>query len=818
MKKLFQYRVIAAVLITTLLFLLIPVSAFADGSKTTYMITPMENPNGLVEILVDGKAVTGSALQFEAGEEITVRATANTGYDLRSVGYWTVQDSKEGSIVTAKQNSNDTYYFEMPASDIKVGASFQKSDQLQISMSGSYIYEPGTTSNALYHGILGKFAHLYVSDKTAYVQIALDKKFFDEYKDENLTFSIQVRTHKNNKYYTVAQTDFTKDTLLSKYSYEIREDYSGDVYYFFDNISLTMKTDADKGLNAKAGMASDREAYCVLQIINNDQNWVNVKGSEIKGYADTSSVPIYEEEVATLEPMVILYGLEANTYYGRKLRNLLEEYDLTFVDITKENMGQSLGYIAGWSKYKDAAVSEEEAYIDAEFSKRYIIMANVSTALGNEIIEAATKLNINPTKSYFKDFAASKNFYQYATHMGEEASATSAAMQWGLLIKNVANLLASDNFDVTTETGKMLRTAYDMALIKYTDPGEKEPEYYEEGYQELLEAYLKATGKIFLAGELELQVTNNGDDTYTITPIHQKRKGDENKTFEAQYGWFNKKKGYVFDDARSIIVSKDNMDTVNLTMTGVNQTHGMLFARLLMPTTPDFSTRADKNSISVTMKEVQVTMNIPEIEKYVAELYQDGVLIASKETEKAGTVTFTGLTKNKEYKVEVYATNAVGFSDIASVDVKTKSGYSSSSTGSSGSSVNSNSKVDKIVTLLIGSKQYWINGEQKSMDVLPYIDPNNRTMIPVRFAAEALGCKVVYDADKRTVTITKGEDVCVLTIGSNQYEWNGNIYTMDTQATIMENRTMIPVRFVTEALGGSVTYADQEITIAMENE
>ena len=110
--------------------------------------------------------------------------------------------------------------------------------------------------------------------------------------------------------------------------------------------------------------------------------------------------------------------------------------------------------------------------------------------------------------------------------------------------------------------------------------------------------------------------------------------------------------------------------------------------------------------------------------------------------------------------------------------------------------------------MTIGSDQYLINGEMfdGSADNLgaPYIDSAWRTMVPVRVLAESFGADVEY-ADN-VVTIVDGDTTVVMNIGEETYTVNGEEKAMDTAAVIGDDdRTYVPVRFVAEALGYSVT-------------
>lgn len=90
-------------------------------------------------------------------------------------------------------------------------------------------------------------------------------------------------------------------------------------------------------------------------------------------------------------------------------------------------------------------------------------------------------------------------------------------------------------------------------------------------------------------------------------------------------------------------------------------------------------------------------------------------------------------------------------------------------------------------------------------DVYAYINSNGRTMIPVRFVAERLGATVVWD--KGVVDIRKGDTVIRMPVGSREIIVNGVSSMMDTETIRPSHgRTMVPIRFVAEALGYEVQY------------
>lgn len=93
-------------------------------------------------------------------------------------------------------------------------------------------------------------------------------------------------------------------------------------------------------------------------------------------------------------------------------------------------------------------------------------------------------------------------------------------------------------------------------------------------------------------------------------------------------------------------------------------------------------------------------------------------------------------------------------------------------------------------------------------DAQPFIDENDRTQVPVRVVAEMLGCDVIWNDNDRTIEIADESNKVKLEIGSDIINVGGAKITMDTTAIIKSDRTYIPIRFITEALGYMLQYND----------
>jgi len=117
-------------------------------------------------------------------------------------------------------------------------------------------------------------------------------------------------------------------------------------------------------------------------------------------------------------------------------------------------------------------------------------------------------------------------------------------------------------------------------------------------------------------------------------------------------------------------------------------------------------------------------------------------------------------------------------------------------------------EVKSTIVLTIGEANALINGKTESTDV-PAKIVSDRTFLPVRFVAESLGAKVGWDGNENKVTITDGDKKIELIIGKREITVNGKTEKLDAAPFIEDSRTLVPVRFISEALGALVTYDEK---------
>jgi sugar lactone lactonase YvrE len=115
----------------------------------------------------------------------------------------------------------------------------------------------------------------------------------------------------------------------------------------------------------------------------------------------------------------------------------------------------------------------------------------------------------------------------------------------------------------------------------------------------------------------------------------------------------------------------------------------------------------------------------------------------------------------------------------------------------------------------IGRNDYTVGGQSLTMDAAPFIS-NERTLVPMRYLADALGAQTTWNAATQTITITKDGTTVELTVSSVTIITNGQTSQMDTAPIIVNGRTYLPARYVAEAFGCNVSWDanTQKITVS----
>ncbi|HEX9996586.1 MAG TPA: copper amine oxidase N-terminal domain-containing protein [Abditibacterium sp.] len=101
--------------------------------------------------------------------------------------------------------------------------------------------------------------------------------------------------------------------------------------------------------------------------------------------------------------------------------------------------------------------------------------------------------------------------------------------------------------------------------------------------------------------------------------------------------------------------------------------------------------------------------------------------------------------------------------------------------------------------------QVYLNGTPLRLEVAP-IQQNGRTLVPMRDIFEALGATVAYNSLNQSIAAQKGTTVVRMALGTSNASVNNVPIKLDAPAQAYYGRTMVPLRFVSEALGANVSF------------
>lgn len=116
--------------------------------------------------------------------------------------------------------------------------------------------------------------------------------------------------------------------------------------------------------------------------------------------------------------------------------------------------------------------------------------------------------------------------------------------------------------------------------------------------------------------------------------------------------------------------------------------------------------------------------------------------------------------------------------------------------------------------LQIGNTNAIVNGEVVSLDSPPVII-NSRTLVPLRFISESFGADIQWDPVLRMVSITFNDTKIILQIGNKFASVNGKKVVLDSPPQIINGRTMVPIRFIAESFSANVGWDDATKTITI---
>jgi hypothetical protein len=119
--------------------------------------------------------------------------------------------------------------------------------------------------------------------------------------------------------------------------------------------------------------------------------------------------------------------------------------------------------------------------------------------------------------------------------------------------------------------------------------------------------------------------------------------------------------------------------------------------------------------------------------------------------------------------------------------------------------ITANREMTNSIVLTLGKPDVFINGNKKTLEAPPVLD-GDYTLVPFLFIREALGAKVDWNGDDQSVTLTLNGKQIALSINSKTASVSGNKVNLDAPAKIINGYTMVPLRFVGEALNQKIDW------------
>ena len=98
----------------------------------------------------------------------------------------------------------------------------------------------------------------------------------------------------------------------------------------------------------------------------------------------------------------------------------------------------------------------------------------------------------------------------------------------------------------------------------------------------------------------------------------------------------------------------------------------------------------------------------------------------------------------------------------------------------------------------------------------PPVIENDRTLIPIRFLFEQMGATVDWNGETQTATITQDNTAVAFSINDTEADVNGQTVSMDVPAKLINDKTMVPLRFLSEELGYTVNWDGERRIITIE--
>ncbi|KKO51585.1 stalk domain-containing protein [Paenibacillus sp. DMB20] len=118
--------------------------------------------------------------------------------------------------------------------------------------------------------------------------------------------------------------------------------------------------------------------------------------------------------------------------------------------------------------------------------------------------------------------------------------------------------------------------------------------------------------------------------------------------------------------------------------------------------------------------------------------------------------------------------------------------------------------------MAIGQKSMTVNGNKVAIDSAPLLK-NGTTYVPIKYVLDAFGGQAAWKGAAQRVTVLRGSKVMDLTVGKKEFVLNGKRVSAEVAPIITGNRTLVPLRLVSEQLGLNVKWDKKTKTVTIQS-
>lgn len=116
----------------------------------------------------------------------------------------------------------------------------------------------------------------------------------------------------------------------------------------------------------------------------------------------------------------------------------------------------------------------------------------------------------------------------------------------------------------------------------------------------------------------------------------------------------------------------------------------------------------------------------------------------------------------------------------------------------------------------IGAKSMTVNGQNKPIDVAPIVKDSS-TYVPIRYVLDAFGGSATWDPATKKILVLRGSKVLDLTLSKKEFVLNGKRQSAEVAPILLQGRTLVPLRLVSEQLGLTVKWEQKTKTVTIES-